>query len=114
MEFINGGVTAAKGFIASGLHCGIRKNQVKKDLAMIKSEVRCPAAAVYTQNKVKGAPILVTKNNLEKTGGIVQGMSGSPIIQDNKIIGAVTHVVVNDPHKGYGILITNMLEEAEN
>lgn len=57
----------------------------------------------------------VTDNNLiEKTGGIVQGMSGSPIIQDNKIIGAVTNVVVNNPKKGYGVLITSMLEEAEN
>ena len=51
---------------------------------------------------------------LEKTGGIIQGMSGSPIIQNGYIIGAVTHVVVDDPSKGYGILITNMLEEAEN
>ncbi len=51
---------------------------------------------------------------LEKTGGIIQGMSGSPIIQDDKIIGAVTHVVVDDPTKGYGIFITSMLEEAEN
>lgn len=51
---------------------------------------------------------------LEKTGGVVQGMSGSPIIQDDYIIGAVTHVVVDDPKKGYGIFITNMLEEGEN
>lgn len=51
---------------------------------------------------------------LEKTGGIVQGMSGSPILQDDKIIATVTHVVVNDPTRGYGIFITNMLEEAEN
>ncbi len=51
---------------------------------------------------------------LAKSGGIVQGMSGSPIIQNDKIIGAVTHVVVDDCTKGYGILITNMLEEAEN
>lgn len=50
---------------------------------------------------------------LSKTNGIIQGMSGSPIIQNDKIIGAVTHVVVDDPHKGYGIFITNMLEEAE-
>lgn len=64
MEFINGGVTAAKGFTASGIHCGIRKNTLKKDLAMIKSDVKCTAAAVYTQNKVYGAPITVTKNNL--------------------------------------------------
>ena len=47
-------------------------------------------------------------------GGIVQGMSGSPIIQDDYIIGAVIHVVVDDPVFGYGIFITNMLEEAEN
>ena len=64
MKFINGGVTAAKGFMASGIHCGIRKNQTKKDLAMIKSETLCSAAAVYTQNKVYGAPITVTRNNI--------------------------------------------------
>lgn len=51
---------------------------------------------------------------LEKTGGIVQGMSGSPIIQGEYIIGAVTHVVVDNPKRGYGIFIVNMLEEAEN
>lgn len=51
---------------------------------------------------------------LSKTGGIIQGMSGSPIIQGEYIIGAVTHVVVNNPTKGYGIFITKMLEEAEN
>jgi stage IV sporulation protein B len=57
----------------------------------------------------------ITDNELlSVAGGIVQGMSGSPIIQNNKIIGAVTHVVVDDPTKGYGIFITNMLEEAEN
>jgi stage IV sporulation protein B len=47
---------------------------------------------------------------LDKTGGIVQGMSGCPIIQDNKIIGAITHVLVNDPTRGYGIFIENMLK----
>jgi len=57
---------------------------------------------------------IVDQPLLEKTGGIVQGMSGSPIIQDDKIIGAVTHVVLDDPTKGYGIFIRNMLEEAEN
>ncbi|MGN0447515.1 MAG: bifunctional ornithine acetyltransferase/N-acetylglutamate synthase [Acutalibacteraceae bacterium] len=64
MNYINGGVTAAKGFTASGIHCGIRKNQSKKDLAMIKSEVRAVSAAVYTQNKVYGAPITVTRQNI--------------------------------------------------
>ena len=57
---------------------------------------------------------IVDDTLLNKTGGIIQGMSGSPIIQDDKIIGAVTHVVVNSPKKGYGIFITKMLEEAEN
>ena len=50
---------------------------------------------------------------LERTGGIVQGMSGSPIVQDGKLVGAVTHVLVDDPTRGYGILIENMLEAAE-
>lgn len=54
------------------------------------------------------------KDLLEKTGGIVQGMSGSPIIQNNKIIGAVTHVVVDDVTRGYGIFIRTMLKEGEN
>ena len=49
---------------------------------------------------------------LKKTGGIIQGMSGSPIIQNGKIVGAVTHVFVNDPTRGYGIFIENMLIEA--
>ena len=57
----------------------------------------------------------ITDSNLiNKTGGIVQGMSGSPIIQGNNIIGAVTNVVVNNPKRGYGILITTILEEGEN
>ena len=51
---------------------------------------------------------------LDKTNGIIQGMSGSPIIQGDNIVGAVTHVVIDNPLKGYGILITNMLEEGEN
>ena len=51
---------------------------------------------------------------MKTTGGIIQGMSGSPIIQGKYIIGAVTHVVIENPTKGYGIFITNMLEEAEN
>ena len=50
---------------------------------------------------------------LEKTGGIVQGMSGSPIIQGGKLVGAVTHVMINDPTKGYGIFIEAMQEAAE-
>ncbi len=66
-------------------------------------------------NKVKNIYFEVTdKDLLAKTGGIVQGMSGSPIIQNNKIIGAVTHVIVDNVKTGYGIFITTMLEEGEN
>ncbi|MBE7033280.1 MAG: SpoIVB peptidase [Ruminococcaceae bacterium] len=62
----------------------------------------------------KGLSIEITDPELlDKTGGIVQGMSGSPIIQNGKLIGAVTHVLVNDPTRGYGIFIENMLSEAE-
>ena len=64
MEFIEGGVTAAKGFSASGIHCGIRKNKTKPDLALIHSDRECAAAGVYTRNLVKGAPITVTKRNI--------------------------------------------------
>ncbi len=65
MKMIEGGVTAAQGFVAGGIHCGVRKNKSKPDLAMIYSESPCTAAAVYTRNLVKGAPILVTKENLK-------------------------------------------------
>ena len=61
---IKGGVTAAKGFSASGVHCGIRKNRTKRDIALIFSETRATAAAVYTTNLVKGAPLTVTKNHI--------------------------------------------------
>lgn len=64
MKYISGGVCAAKGFKAAGIHCGIRKNKTKKDLALIVSEKRCTAASVYTTNLVKGAPITVTKGNI--------------------------------------------------
>ena len=70
MEHIQGGVCAPKGFTASGVHCGIRKNRTKRDLSMIYSEVPASAAAVYTSNLVKGAPIYVTQRNLQN--GVAQ------------------------------------------
>ena len=63
-QMIPGGVTAAKGFTAAGVHCGIRKNKSKRDLALIYSGKPCAAAAVYTKNLVKGAPLAVTKKHL--------------------------------------------------
>lgn len=64
IKLISGGVCAANGFKAAGVHCGIRKNKTKKDLALIASDKLCNAAAVYTTNLVKGAPLTVTKNHI--------------------------------------------------
>lgn len=72
MEYINGGVCAPKGFKASGIHCGIRKNKTKRDLALIVSDCKASAAAIYTLNLVKGAPIYVTKDNI--SDGVAQAM----------------------------------------
>mgnify|MGYP000009736175 FL=1 len=77
MKYTNEGVCAAKGFKASGVYCGIKKSNSpthKNDLGMIVSDVPCAAAAVYTTNKVKGAPIIVTKKNLKKTGGVARAV----------------------------------------
>lgn len=64
LSLVEGGVTAAKGFSAAGLHCGIRANKSKKDLGMVLADHNCVAAGVYTLNKVKGAPITVTKDHI--------------------------------------------------
>ena len=64
MKEVKGGVCAPLGFQATGIHCGIRKNKTKKDLSLIVSDVMCHAASTYTLNKVKGAPIVVTKQHL--------------------------------------------------
>ncbi len=72
MKTISGGVCAAKGFTASGIHCGIRHNKTKKDLSLIYSTTPASAAAVYTTNLVKGAPLTVTKKHLEN--GVAQAV----------------------------------------
>ena len=72
MKMIEGGVCAAKGFTANGIHCGIRKNHSKKDLSLIFSAVPASAAAVYTTNLVKGAPLVGTKNHI--SNGIAQAV----------------------------------------
>ena len=98
-------------------------SDIKKGDALIRTVIEKDKVEEFTINILKINPNSDTKNLvfeitddklLEKTGGIIQGMSGSPIIQGDYIIGAVTHVVVDDTTKGYGILITKMLEEAEN
>ncbi len=72
LKEITGGVCAAKGFTANGVHCGIRKNKTKLDLSLIYSDVPATAAAVYTQNLVKGAPLTVTKSNI--ANGVAQAV----------------------------------------
>lgn len=72
-EKIEGGVCAALGFRANGLNCGLNKDKNKNDLGLVVSDVLCNAAAVYTTNKVKGAPLLVTKQHLAATGGKTRG-----------------------------------------
>ena len=76
-------------------------------------DVNIKAVHLDHDNINRGIELEVTDAALlEQTGGIVQGMSGSPILQNGKIVGAVTHVLVNDPTRGYGIFIENMLETA--
>ncbi len=100
------------------------KEQVKPGSARILSNVDGTAVQAYSVEILKiyphgdeaGRDLLLQITDpelLETTGGIVQGMSGSPIIQDGKLVGAVTHVLVNDPTTGYGIFIENMLGKAE-
>lgn len=72
-KMIEGGVCAAAGFTANGCNCGLNKDKNKNDLGMVFSETLCNAAAVYTTNKVKGAPIVITKRHLEATGGKTHG-----------------------------------------
>lgn len=90
--------------------------------AIIRTVIDGNKVEEFTINIIKTTDEETTKNIIfeitdeeliKKTNGIVQGMSGSPIIQNNKIIGAVTHVIVDNPTKGYGIFITNMLKEIE-
>lgn len=98
-------------------------SQIKTGEAVIRTVLSENVVSEFTINILKTNDNTKTKNILfeitdkellNKTNGIVQGMSGSPILQGDYIIGAVTHVVIDNPTKGYGIFITNMLEEAEN
>ena len=75
----------------------------------------CEIEKVYNQSQPETRSMVVRITDpelLERTGGIVQGMSGSPIVQDGKLVGAVTHVLINDPARGYGVFIEWMLDAA--
>ena len=107
MKYVEGGITAAQGFTASGVYCGIRKNKTKKDLALIMCEKPCAAAAVYTQNLVKGAPIIVTEKHLKnkKAQAIICNSGNANTCNDNgeeiaenicRIVEKVTGISAND------------------
>ncbi|HHY24219.1 MAG TPA: SpoIVB peptidase, partial [Clostridiaceae bacterium] len=100
------------------------KNQIKEGSATILAnimgkqvneyEIEIQKVSTRNANGSKGMVIKITdKRLLEATGGIVQGMSGSPIIQDGRIVGAITHVLVNDPTRGYGIFIECMIKKMQ-
>ena len=103
--------TAAYGELKTGpafVRCTVAGREVQ--------EYSVEILKIYPQDRSDGRNLLIRVTDtelLDITGGIVQGMSGSPIIQDGKLVGAVTHVLVNDPTRGYGIFIENMLEAAE-
>lgn len=100
-----------------------KKSEIVKGKAMIlctvdeniSSEYEVEIISVNPLNKSKSLVVEITDEKLlEKTGGIVQGMSGAPIIQNNKFVGAVTHVFVNETKKGYGVCAEDMIKQQEN
>lgn len=99
-----------------------KKEEVTTGSATIKTSLKENIVEEFNINIIKIDNVSPVKNILfeitdeellRKTGGIIQGMSGSPIIQNNKLVGAVNYVILNDPKKGYGIFIETMLEEGE-
>ena len=97
----------------TGIKEGAAKIRCSVEGQVEEYEVKIEKIDLNTKEMNKGILLEITDEKLlEITGGIVQGMSGSPIIQDDKLVGAVTHVLVNDPTRGYGIFIENMLEAA--
>ena len=72
--YVDGGVCAARGFVANGLNAGINPDKKKNDMCLVYSKEPCSAAGVYTQNKVKGAPVIVTRENLKKSNGIARAI----------------------------------------
>ncbi len=101
--------------VKPGLKGEVKDGEALLYSAIIEGEVRPYAVSIKKLYGARGDFLVEVKDErlLSLTGGIVQGMSGSPIVQSGKLIGAVTHVFVNEPQKGYGIYIENMLTEAE-
>ena len=123
----NLGLYGAYSFInENAIPVGVAKiNETEKGAAQIistvegqtpkKSDIEITRVHRRQGNSQKDIVFRITdKKLLEKTGGIVQGMSGSPIVQNNKLIGAVTHVIVNNPEKGYAVFAETMLEKSDS
>ena len=121
---IYGGIAKTEKLIKEEEYLDIcSKKDIKLGDAVIRSaitgevkeyKIKIVSIDYFARNENKRIMIeIIDEELLKLTGGIVQGMSGSPIIQDGKLVGAVTHVLVNDPTRGYGIFIENMLEAAE-
>ena len=105
IEFEAGGRLSVKPGKAY-IYCQLNDNAINKyEVEIIKTNYQAKS------NQKSMIIKIVDKNLIDKTGGIIQGMSGSPIVQDNKIVGAVTHVFVNDPTKGFGVYLDWMLEQ---
>ncbi len=107
------GVTSAVVASSEQVHTGDACIYCNVGDGVKKYDIKIEKIKKTTEEKNKSFVIRVTDEQLlTKTGGIIQGMSGAPILQDGKLVGAVTHVFVNDPTKGYGVFIENMLEAA--
>ena len=109
-------------YLENNLYDVARNDEIKVGEAKIRTVLNGDEIKEYSiyinkineYNRIKNLSFEITDEELlDKAGGIVQGMSGSPIIQNNKIIGAVTHVIIDNVKTGYGIFITTMLEEGE-
>ena len=109
MKMIQGGVCAAAGFRANGVHCGIRKNHSKKDLALIVSDVPASAAAVYTTNLVKGAPLTVTKQNISdgKAQAVICNSGNANTCNANGI--EIANAMCDLVEKSTGIIASNVV-----
>lgn len=129
MQYHSGGVTAAKGFQAAGIHCGVKKSSTdangtdlgKKDLALILSDVECTAAAVYTKNQVKAAPLYVTRTHLTngKAWGVVANSGNAnacaPGGQDNAYLMAVAAGMATGHHpEDFAVASTGVIGQPLN
>lgn len=115
ISFIDGGITSPKGFVASGVHCGIKNR--RKDLALIGSSSECDAAALYTTNKVKAAPLIITQKNLSSgkafgaviNSGFANALTGKRGLNDAHVMAELAGFVLNCPSDRIVVSSTGMI-----